>query len=252
MKKMIIPCLIILFVLCAACVGGGFYIYNQVKNGDFSSLGFLSIFSGKQEDLGVTFTQADSDQFFSSNGLTVTNTCPNGQQCLPASATFIGTKAVDTTLTNTEATAVINEWITLSKNAPFSSAQILVNSNGTVDFAGTVDMTRLNNFAVSTRVPSDVKDMAIKFVSALGNSFPVSASGTVSVTNNKVSVNFTKFNVGIIPVPSSFLQDQSGAINNFIEDRLKTVTSLNIEELSFKDGKTTFKGTLPETIVYVK
>ena len=66
-----------------------------------------------------------------------------------------------------------------------------VNANGTVDFSAMVDMTRLQNFATASGVPNSTKGMALKYIGALGNSFPISASGTLSITNNQVNANFT-------------------------------------------------------------
>jgi len=43
-----------------------------------------------------------------------------------------------------------------------------------------------------------------------------------------------------------------GEVNSFLEDRLAVVKGLSIEELSFGDGKTTFKGTVPKQIYFVK
>jgi hypothetical protein len=251
MKKVVVSCLVVL-LLCGLCIGGSLFVYNSLKNGDYSKLGFLASLSGKGEDLGIKFTEIDSQKFLETNSLIATNVCPTGETCNVAGPTFLGTKSVDTTISNSEGTALINDWISQSKNAPFSSAQMRVNANGSVDFSGTVDLSRLKNFGTATKVPAEIMDAAIKFVGALGESFPISASGTASIKNNVVTADFTSIKVGFLPVPSSILNGQKVAINNFIEDRLSNVEGMSIEELSFADGKTTFKGTMPETIVYSK
>jgi hypothetical protein len=251
MKKILIPCSCLL-ILCIVCSGVIFFVYNALKNGDYSNLGFLSTLSGSQQELGVAYSENDALQFLSGNNFTATNTCPAAITCSSTGPTYSGTQAVDTTLTNAQGTALINEWIKLSKNAPFSSAQMRVNNDGSVDFSATVDLNRLKNFGSASHIPADLMDTATKFVGVLGNSFPLSASGTLTVTNNKVDANFSNFKVGFLPVPGAILSGQKDAIDSFIEDRLQVVQGLSIQELSFSGGKTTFKGTLPQTIVYVK
>jgi hypothetical protein len=212
----------------------------------------LSFLSGKESDLGIEYTEADAVNFLQVNKVAALDTCPTTATCNPNQATYSGTQTVNTTLTNAEGTALINQWIKLSKNAPFSSAQMRVNSDGSVDFSGTIDMARVKNFAVASKVPENLTNTATKFVSALGNSFPITAHGTLTITKNKVNANFGSVKVGFISVPESIFTEQKATIDSFVEDRLTNVPSLSIEELSFKDGKTTFKGTLPKTIVYVK
>jgi hypothetical protein len=149
-------------------------------------------------------------------------------------------------------TALLNQWVTLSKNSPFTSAQMRVNADGTVNFSGTVDINRMKNFGIANNVPSTTMDIATKFVGVLGQSFPFSSQGTLSIKNNVVNDNFNSAKTGFIPIPNNILNGQRDVINNFIEERLSIVTNLDIEELSFSNGETTFKGTMPETIVFVK
>ena len=87
---------------------------------------------------------------------------------------------------------------------------------------------------------------------SLGETFPVKASGRLTIKNNQVDANFSSIQVGIIPVPSTVLTQYKGEAESFLEDRLTVVEGLKIEELSFANGKTTFKGNVPKTIYFVK
>jgi hypothetical protein len=238
MKKILIV-LLVLLVLCGLC-GVGLYF------------GYSKLMSNFTQELGIAYSDSDATNFLFNNGLLATNTCPTGTKCSETLATYVGTKDLDVTLTNEEGTALINQWVTLSKNAPFKNAQMRVNSDGTVDFMGTVDMNRVVNFGVASNIPVEIMETVKSFVSPLGETFPISAKGTLTITDNAVNANFTSIKSGFIPVPESMYSEQKSNIDSFIEDRLNVVPGLSIKELSFSEGKTHFVGTVPQTIVYVK
>ena len=258
MKKGLLIFLGIIFVLCAVVAGGTWYVMNKIKTGDLSFLSALSFLNKRASvDLGITFTDADKTSAHEKTDttagvLTLESSECKTLHCTSGKAIYIGSQKINVTLTNSEGTALINEWIRLSPNAPFTAAQMKVNSDGSVDFAGIVDMQQVKRYGVAGNIPAETMDIVTKYVGAMGDSFPLNASGTLTIKNNNVSANFSKVQIGIIPVPSSILSDYKGDINSFVEDRLKVVSNINIEELSFADGKTTFKGTLPKTIYYVK
>lgn len=253
MKKLLLVPVILILIVIGLCGFVGFQAYSAYTTGDFTKLSFLSkLLSGKAPDLGVTYTRQDAVTFLEKNKFVATNSCPSGKTCNASGPSYFGSVQVATTLTNTEGTALINEWITLSGNAPFSSAQMRVNADGTVDFSGTVDMTRLKNFAAASQVPAETRDMALKYIGALGETFPVTANGKLEIKNGAVNANFSSVKIGFISVPTTIFTEEKGTIDSFISARLAVVPGLSISELSFADGKTTFKGVVPQTIVFKK
>jgi len=252
MKKLFIACLIILCIVCAGCGVVSFFVYQAVSSGDYSKIPLVSLLKGSQADLGVKYTEADATSVLNTGGIVATNACPAGTTCSSVKATYIGIKAVDLTLTNQQTTALINEWITLSKNAPFTNAQVRVNADGTVDFSAMVSISRLRNFILSSDVPQADVDQVMPYISAFGDSFPIETTGTLTITNNQVSDNITKFQIGLFPLPSSVFSDNQAAINSFLDDRLQLISGLSISELSFTGGQTTFKGTVPQTMIFPK
>lgn len=243
--------LIIIIVVVALCGGIFFWGYTQLKSG-LSLFGKLS-----NSDLGVTWSAEDAKLFqekigTSATTLTIEECSKVGATCVSGSTTYSGTQTINTTITNAEGTALINEWIKLSPNAPFTSAQMRVNADGTVDFSGIVDMNRVKNYARVSGVPQETIDLVSKYVGVLGASFPINASGKLTIKNNQVDANFSSVKVGFIQVPADILTSNKTTVDSFIEDRFKVVKGMSIEELSFADGKTTFKGTMPKKIEFVR
>lgn len=255
MKKVGTILLVIVLLLCVSVAGAGWYSYSKFKTGDLS---FLSMFNkAASTDLGVTYTEQEAASFLQSiqtEAMAVSTTSPECQAfaCKTGMPTYKGTQQVNTTLTNSQGTALINEWIKFAPNAPFTSAQMRVNPDGSVDFAGTVSMSQLRKFGTATGIPAETMGIINKYLGTIGESFPVRASGTLSIRNNAVDANFTSVSVGILPIPAQLLSQYKSEEDKFLEDRLATVQGLSIIELSFAEGKTTFEGSVPKTIYFVK
>lgn len=253
MKKLGIV-LVILLALCAGVGVVGWYAYSQFAKGEFKVPSLFN--AATSTDLGISFTPEDSkavhEQIKSEAKVITTDSPECSSSCTSGKAIYSGVQQVEVSLTNEQGTALINEWIQLSPNAPFTSAQMRVNSDGSVDFAGIVDMKQVQRFGVAGKVPEDTMRLITKYVGSLGETFPLTASGKLSITNNQVDTNFSAVKVGIIPVPNNLLTEYKGQVDSFVEDRLKVVSGLDIQELSFANGKTTFRGTVPKTIYFVK
>ncbi|WKZ24181.1 MAG: hypothetical protein QY312_01070 [Candidatus Dojkabacteria bacterium] len=259
MKKFFSILLIVVGILVVTTTVVGFVVAQKIKSGEFSLPSFLSMFNNSASiDLGITYTEEEVlevHEKMQSSAKVVTDESPECRryECIPGNAIYVGGQRIEVELTNSVATGLINEWIQLSPNAPFTSAQMRVNNDGSVDFAGIVDMKQVQNYAKASKIPQATLDMATKYVGALGETFPVRASGTLTIKNNAVDANFTKFQVGIIAIPSSMLSTYKGEVDSFVEERLAVVQkSFSIEELSFADGKTIYKGTVPKEVLFVK
>ncbi len=258
MKKAGIVIIAIVTLLCVGVTVSGVLLAKKVKEGDFSVLSNLSFLNkAAKTDLGVTFTPEDSAKFHKSiqsevKAITIDSAECKRMNCVPGQAIYVGSQRINTEISSEQGTALINEWIQLSPNAPFTAAQMKVNADGTVQFAGVVDMQQVKKFGIASKVPTETMQLVDKYVGALGGTFPLNASGTASIKNNKVTAQFTSVQLGVIPVPATILKEYKGQIENFVSDRLPVVQGLYIEELSFKNGKATFTGSIPKTIYFVK
>lgn len=255
MKKFGLVVLLAALLLCAGVGIAGWYAYSQFTKGEFRMPSLFN--SVTSTDLGITFTPEDSKIVHESlqsqaKAITSDSTECATINCTSGKAIYSGTQNATITLTNSQGTALINEWIQLSPNAPFTAAQMRVNQNGSIDFAGIVDMKQVQRFGVAGKVPEDTMQLITKYVGSLGETFPLTASGQLTINNNQVDANFSTVKIGIIPVPSNILTQYKGETDTFIEERLKVVQGLSIEELSFDNGQTIFKGTIPKTIYFVK
>jgi len=201
--------LVVLLLLCGIVAGLGWYGYSKAKSGDLSflsKLGFLN--KGTSTDLEITFTEKEAQDFMETietgaKVLTADSPECKSMSCVPGTPIYVGTQTVSTTLSNSQGTALIKEWIRFAPNAPFTSGQMRVNADGTVDFAGIVDMNQVQKFGTATNVPAATMNIITKYVGSLGGTFPLKASGTLTVKNNAVNANFSSVSVGIIPVPGT-------------------------------------------------
>lgn len=255
MKKFGLVVLIAVLLLCAGVGVAGWFAYSQFAKGEFRMPSLFN--SATSTDLGITFTPEDSKTVHDTlqsqaKAITQDSAECSTIDCTSGKAIYNGTQNVTITLTNAQGTALINEWIQLSPNAPFTAAQMRVNQNGSVDFAGIVDMKQVQRFASASNIPSETMQLITKYVGSLGETFPLTASGQLTIKNNQVDANFSAVKVGIIPVSSNLLREYKNEADTFVEERLTVVKGLSIEELSFANGKTTFKGTVPKTIYFVK
>jgi hypothetical protein len=121
-----------------------------------------------------------------------------------------------------------------------------ISPNGTVEVSGLVDMNRLNGYLSSTGY-KDVQSYLSKF-NFLPNKIPFYASGTGSITNNKVTLNITSAELGRIPLPvdQSSLSDAA----NFVEREITQIPGMSVTSANFSGGKLNFKGTYPSKIKF--
>lgn len=258
MKKVVSILLLFTLLICVATGLLGFYVAKKVKSGDYSFMSYFSMLNkGTSTDLGVTYTEAEIAAYHQriqseAKALTKDSVECKTMPCTPGKAIYIGSQRIDIEITNSEATGLLNEWIQLSPNAPFSSGQLKVNSDGTADFAGIVDMAQVKKFGVASNISAETMSIIDKYVGALGETFPLQVSGKLEIKNNVVTTNLTQVKIGIITVPTSLYVDYAPEINTFLGDRLKVVTGLSIEELTLTNGKVHFVGTIPKKVYFVK
>lgn len=148
------------------------------------------------------------------------------------------------TLTNEEATALLNEI------APgfwwFDNLQVKVMPDGTMEGSSTADIKRLK-----TDLYSDVAD---DVPLPLPNSLNIYSKGRISVTNNQLSGDPETFYLGAVPLPEKYMEEDSVSVMEEYLPRIYTVVpGLEITSLtSNPDGEFVFDGVIPQKVSVTK
>jgi len=148
------------------------------------------------------------------------------------------------TLTNEEATALLNEI------APgfwwFDNLQVKVMPDGTMEGSSTADIKRLK-----TDLYSDVAD---DVPLPLPDSLNIYSKGRISVTNNQLSGDPETFYLGAVPLPEKYMEEDSVSVMEEYLPRIYTVVpGLEITSLtSNPDGEFVFDGVIPQKVSVTK
>lgn len=205
-----------------------------------SFFGFKYAVSSKPRDLGVTYSEEDVKNSYNKNGVT--------EESLPKTDNIIksiryeGKKEASFSLTQSEITALINndKW----QYMPVSNVQIRINPDGTGEASGILHIDRILPFVSLTHSIEEVKDAMNKY--GIVNNTAFYLKGKVSVSNNEVTLEPYKIEVGRIAIPNNLVSENIGTAENFAERRIKAVDNLFVESLNLDNGKVNFKGTMPE------
>ncbi|MBU1117749.1 hypothetical protein KKD37_02175 [Patescibacteria group bacterium] len=211
-----------------------------------SALLFMYLFSGKPRDLGVKFTPADyqtADEKFGVEIGTIESAAS-----VKDSLVYSGKKDINLALNSSQITAyaAAETW----KYSPISDLQIKINPDGTGEVSGRLNVENVLSY-VSLVTPIDEVQKAI-------NKFKIPATpifytkGTVSVTDNKVNFSLQSFEVAHIPVPQNYVSENTGALNNFVTDRLNSIPDLYIRSLTLDNAQANIDATIPEKVLKVE
>ncbi|MFA7301500.1 MAG: hypothetical protein WC069_04275 [Candidatus Shapirobacteria bacterium] len=194
-------------------------------------------------DLGVKYTSQNYTDAHQKMGVEVSKiesaTSPKD------SLVYTGKKEINISLDSAEITAYLNaeNW----QYAPLSNIQIKVNSDGTAQATGVINLNNVLPFISMTTPVDEVNKAIAKF--KITNNPPFYASGKVTVTNNQVMFNVNSLEIGKIPVPANYVSENLNSLNKFATDRLNAVPNLSVRSLTLADGKANLDATVPEKVL---
>jgi len=249
MKKVL---LIIVIVIVAVILGVVLYL---------GYLGFIpglsSLFgSDKPRDLGVTWTAQDYATAHAATKVEVKTTeitaTESAAQTPGETLKLSGSHPAQVTMSSSELTSVINTNSGNWKYFPVSNVQVKINTDGSAQMSGLLNLDRFAGYAAATGVSySDVKVVMDKF-GLLPQAVPFYISATPSVTNNIASMNIGKAELGRASVPQNLISENAGAINGFFTQQLNAFPGFSAKSANFNGGKLNFDGTLTDVIETIK
>ncbi len=204
--------------------------------------------TNKPKDLGISIVPQDSVTAQNKIGVQVVE-LPKDTS-IENSYQLSGQRDVQLTLDSKEGTAIMNNrsW----KYYPFSNMQLRINTDGTAEVAGMVNMSTFMNYANSLGYSTGDVEKALNDYHIPRMNMPFYAKGTAGIIDNKVSFNVTSFEAGRIPIPGSILSSNKGRIESFAQDVVSRQKGFSAKKLVVENGKIVFDGTLPEkeSVVY--
>lgn len=205
--------------------------------------GFKYLTSGAPRDLGVKYTPVDYTQTHEKIGTEVV--AASSSASVKDSLQFSGKKESKVSLNSSEVTAYLNadKYV----YAPLTNVQIKINSDGTGEASGILNLKNFITYVSLTTPTEDVQKAIDKF--HINANPPFYAKGTLSVTNNQVNFNISQLEVGRIPVPQNYVTENLGALNDYATKKLNSIPNLQVRSLTLTDGKANLDATVPEKVL---
>lgn len=208
--------------------------------------GFVPVLSNlvganKPRDLGVTSTPAQATAVVQKLGIKLESppaiTSPDRYR-----KTYSGQVSISQDFTESEVSALLN-YNHVSYWA-VKDAQVRIHSDGTLEAALTVRTSELN-----IRRDGDVPTGIMRYIPAvLPDELPIYVKGRLDVLGpQQIRTDIQALEIGRVSVPASVAGgDAESRANQYINDRLRNIPGLSIQEISFQDGKAHFQGTWPK------
>lgn len=205
-------------------------------------LGFFAIkyfTSGNPRDLGIKYTEADRATAYANNG--IESAAITSDQDNPSGIKYEGQKEIKTSFSSAEISALNNSvtWV----NYPVSNIQIKINSDGTGEASGIVDIKKVLSWVSFTSSTAEIEKAMKDY--HIGWNAPFYLKGKASVIDNRVILTPQTIEIGKITIPQNIISENMAPIENFVEDRLNTIPNLKIRSLNLDGGKINLDATYP-------
>jgi hypothetical protein len=207
---------------------------------------FKFFFSGNPRDLGVKYTPADYTQTHQEIGTEVV--AATSSPSVKDSLQFSGQKEIKISLNSSEITAYLNadKYI----YTPASDLQVKINSDGTGEISGLLNLKNFITYISLTTPTEDVQKAIDKF--HISANPPFYAKGTVTVTNNQVNFNLSQLEIGRISVPQNYVSENLGALNDYATKKLNSIPNLQVRSLTLSSGQANLDATVPGKVIKVE
>jgi hypothetical protein len=121
---------------------------------------------------------------------------------------------------------------------PLKLVQVKFGDNGSVEVSGVLDVVKLQATLKSYGVSGGIIDTIMNIVKN-AKWVNVYASGTLSISNNVVTSELKKLEIGRITVPIGWVESNTTSILNSVSSSL-TSSGYNIRNMTISQGKVTF------------
>lgn len=201
-----------------------------------------SLIGAGPKDLGIRISKEDSVKARAKSGTEIISIQKNDAI---KDFTLVGRKNAEFVMDSAELTAHSNNrpW----KNYPLKNLQIKIHNDGTIESSATLVISKAIPYVMGLGYSeSQIRDAMQKY-SIPPFEVPVYVLGKGSVKNDVVSVDAQEVKIGMIAVPGDIVSQANKEAEEVLNDVIqKHSDAFHAEEVSFANGKMTFKGAVPE------
>lgn len=205
----------------------------------FAALGF-----GKPTDLGVRSTSQDLAHAEQKISIALQTLPGSGDP--QGSLEIKGTKKLNTTLSDAELTAYINNFAGKWKYHPVKDVQIKIDANG-FKSSGIVKRETLAGYAAALGFGEDLAAGVQEKLAYLPLDPPFYIEGNFNAAGGITTMTITHVKVGQIEVPEEAIKKNQQEIKSMIGAFI-SAWGIDPQEVTLKNGEFDFSGTVPETV----
>ncbi len=231
--------LLFFFVLVLAI--GSFFLLSY-----FGFVPYVSTILGtdRPKNLGIGYSQKEFLAYVNKAGTKII------EMTEPADAAhslrYEGTFNLKETFTQEEISARLN--YALWKYMPVTNTQVKIHLDGTIEFSGTVLMSRLDGFIARVGMGkysrADV-EKGLNYIGLLKVNPPIYARGKASVADNQPTIAVEQIKIGKFNIPLEAVHANE-VVTTLTQTILSQVKGLYAKSVTFSDGKMNFEGKAPE------
>jgi hypothetical protein len=214
-----------------------------------SYLGFVpgvSKFIAKPLDLGV-----QADETYTPNleqKINFKNELPGGVLSTGKEGVFSGSIQVDETITSVAATSILAHWKKRSPSLPIRDVQVRFNQDGTAEVSGILEISTAISIAKNLGYSDADISKGKEYAKYVSGDLPFYVKGTTNVTNNQITIDPSKFQLGKVTVPESITTPAAREVEDVIERRIKQVGGINLQSVKQQADTLKFTATVPSSI----
>ena len=209
----------------------------------------IAIVMTTPKNIGVKYTKADLISVNSKLGMTYNSLSYSDGS--PQSVKLSGKRQINTQITESELTALLNQPNSQWKDYPLSHIQLKINDDGSVEMTGKILTKRLKAYSEATNMPEQYKSIIEEKIDLIPVNPSFDYKGNYQIKNGKLEGEMTELKFGPLTVPKDWTDNNKNTISNFITDRMNSA-GMQVESATFVGGKLSIKGTIPETIGFEK
>jgi hypothetical protein len=196
------------------------------------------------KNLGVKYTKADVNSVNTKLGINYASLSSSDN-----SLKIEGSKILNTEITETELTALLNQPSKQWKDYPVANVQIKINDDGSVEMTGKILVDKFKNYAKATNMPAKYTSMIEDKMDLVPINPSFDYKGTYEIKNGKLEGELTELKIGSVEIPKEWTDNNKELITDFIDDRLHSA-GMNVQSANFNNGKLNIQGTIPESISF--
>ncbi len=212
-------------------------------------LGFVpgvSNFIAKPADLGVKADEAYTPSL--EQKINFKNELPGGVVPAGRDAVFSGSIEVDENVTSVAATSILAHWKKRSPSLPIRDVQVRFNADGTAEVSGILEISTAISIAKTLGYSDADISKGKEYAKYVSGDLTFYVKGTTSVTNNQISIDPSKFQLGKVTVPENIMTPAARVVEDVIERRIKQVGGIDIKSVKQQADTLKFTATVPSTI----